>query len=214
MKYTDIAWDFDGCLYDSYPHINSDMQIILARHGVQSSLEEINSYTRVTQGHALKHYAPLCGCSVEDLTKEYRSYKDSYTSDLCQPFPGIPELLRDIAAAGMQNHICSNKEAKKTLMYLDRDNLTQYFGVISGVDKKNGILGKPKPDILNVVLNTRGIKPSALLMVGDRPLDIEAAHNAGCEGCFFDPDRCNVKPDDAEYEAYTADILRKIIFGD
>lgn len=214
MKYTDIAWDFDGALYDSYPHINADMQYVLSQYGLNLTLEEVNEKTRITQGHALNYFAPLCGCSVEELTRVYKERKEGYLSDLCRPFPGIPELVRGIAAAGMRNHICSNKQAFHSKKYLDRDGLTPYFDIISGVDRENGIFGKPKPDILNVVLNTRGISPKAMLMVGDRLLDTEAAHNAGCPACFFDPDRFNVRPPQSEFEAYTAEELRKIIFGD
>ena len=212
MKYTDVAWDFDGALYDSYPHINTDLQYVLLRHGLEVSLDEVNAQTRITQGHAFAHFAPLCGCSAEELKREFKERKEGYLSDLCQPYPGIPELLRDLHAAGIQNHICSNKQPCNSKKYLDRDGLTPYFGVISGVSE--GIRRKPEPDMLNVVLKTKGIEPKAMLMIGDRRLDIEAAHNAGCDGCFFDPDRCNEKPADVEYEAYTAEELRKILLGE
>lgn len=214
MKYTDVAWDFDGCLYDSYPHINADMQYVLEQYGVRATLEEINRYTRITQGDACRHFAPLCGCEVDELVRVFQTRKNSYVSDLCRPYPGIPELLRDLTNAGIRNHICSNKKAPDTLQYLDRDGLTQYFDVISGVDRENGVLGKPKPDILNVVLRARGISPKAMIMVGDRPLDIEAAHNAGCDGCFFDLDHCNQAPADVEYEALSVEALRSILLGE
>lgn len=214
MKYTDVAWDFDGCLYDSYPQINADMQIILARHGVEASVEEINSYTRVTQGHAIAHYAPLCGLSPEEFGEEYRGYKDSYLSDLCRPYPGIPELLRDIAAAGMKNHICSNRVTEQSRVYLERDGLLPYFGAITGPDKEKGIARKPAPDMVAAVVAQRGISPEKLLMVGDRELDILAAHGAGSHGCFFDPDGCNPQPACVEYIAPDVATLRKIIFGE
>jgi len=212
MKYTDIAWDFDGCLYDSYPHINRDLQVILARYGVEASLEEINSYTRVTQGHAVAHYAPLCGLPAEELSREYREYKDSYLSDLCRPYPGIVELLRDIVAAGMRNHICSNRLVEHSRMYLERDGLMPCFDVISGIVP--GVKRKPEPDMLQVVLRARGIESRQMLMVGDRELDIQAGHNAGCDGCFFDPDGCNAKPACVEYVAPDVAALRKVIWGD
>ncbi len=212
MKYTDIAWDFDGALYDSYPHINADLQYVLRQFGLEASLEEINAQTRITQGHAFAYFAPLCGRSADEIKSAFKARKESYLSDLCQPYPGIPELIREIAAAGMHNHICSNKAPENSKKYLDRDGLTPYFDVIGGV--MPGIRRKPEPDMLKLVLRTRGIDGKQMLMVGDRLLDIEAGHNAGCDGCFFDPDRCNPRPDCAEYEAYTAEELRKIIFGD
>ena len=214
MKYTDIGWDFDGALYNSYPHINESFRKVLWRHGCKADLEEINRWNRITQGHSMRHFAPLCDCSFEQLREEIHMEKDGTLGPQCLPYEGIPELLRDIAAAGIRNHICSNKRAPATKQYLDRDGLTPYFDVISGIDPERGIEGKPKPDILNDVLTQRGVDPSRMLMIGDRPLDIEAGHAAGCDGCFFDPDGCNVKPEDAEYQAFTVADLRKIILGE
>lgn len=36
--------------------------------------------------------------------------------------------------------------------------------------------------------------PAETLMIGDRPLDVEAGQNAGTAGCFFDPDGATYAP--------------------
>ena len=212
MKYRDIAWDFDGTLYNSYPFIVQCIRQSLEKFGYTDTEENIALYAHVTVGHALEHYAPLCGCEKADLLHWYRVFSAG-TSSLTVPYEGIPELLRDITLAGGRNHICSNRSAARCKDYLDRDGLTPYFDVFAGPDAAPGIVAKPAPDLIRVILDARQIAPENLLMVGDRNLDIEAAHAAGSVGCFIDIDGFATVTCDPEFFAADVDELRKILLG-
>lgn len=212
MKYRDIAWDFDGTLYNSYPYIIQCLRRSLEQFGYTDTEENIARYAHVTVAHALAHYAPLCGCTAEELLRWYRVFS-AETSPLTVPYEGIPELLRDITLAGGRNHICSNRRVPRCKVYLDRDGLTQYFDVFSGPDAAPDLIAKPAPDLIRLILDARKLAPGELLMVGDRNLDLEAAHAAGSAGCFFDPDGFATVTCNPEFFAADVDELRKILLG-
>ncbi len=208
MTFKEIAWDFDGTLYCSYPRIIRCLRLAMEQFGVTDSEENIARYAHITVGHAWEHYAPLCGCSPQELAQWYRHFNQE-VSDIVVPYQGIPELLRDIVAAGGRNHICSNRSAKGCLDYLERDGLASYFDVFSGASPD--VKTKPAPDLIQVILDARSLLPTALLMVGDRNLDIEAAHAAGAKGCFFDPDGFSTPTCDPEFIASDIGQLRSIL---
>lgn len=210
MKFQDIAWDFDGTLYHSYPFIVRCTRLAMEQFGYSDTEENIAKYAHITIGHAFAHYAPMCGCRPENLAYWYRCFARE-TSPLTVPYEGIPELLREIVLAGGRNHICSNRSAERCREYLDRDGLSQYFDVYAGA--RPGITLKPAPDLIQEILDARSLAPEALLMVGDRNLDIEAAHAAGAKGCFFDPDGFAVVTCGPEFQAEDVAQLREILLG-
>lgn len=211
MNYTDVGWDFDGTLYHSYPHIINSVRNAIRKFGYDDSEAQIRFYVRQTVGVALHHYAPLCGCEYKSLAYWYHYYEDS-VSDLVTLYPGLRELLRDIVTAGGRNHICSNRKVGGSFAYLERDGILDYFDVISGPDAAPEPLAlKPEPDLVCFILKQRRIAPEGFLMLGDRSLDLEAAHRAGAHACFFDPDGYGAVHKKAEYEARTPDQLRAIL---
>ena len=127
------------------------------------------------------------------------------------PYDGIPELLRDIVAAGGRNHLCTNRAAAGCMGYLERDGIDQYFDVFSGATPETK--AKPEPDLIQVILRERDLAPQALLMIGDRNLDVEAAHAAGAAGCIFDPDGFASVTCNPEFLAADISELRKILLG-
>lgn len=208
MKYRHVAWDFDGTLYDSYAHIIQSIRRTIEDLGVTDTEENIARLAHVTVGHAMNYYAPLCRCPVEDLFSRYSRFMEE-VSPLCVPYEGIPQLLKDIVAAGGRNHICTNRDLPKTFGYLQRDGIDGCFDVFSC--KTPEIAAKPAPDLVLHVLNTGKIAPEELLMVGDRNLDIEAARNANVHGCFFDPDGFSVPTSNPLFVAKDVNELRKIL---
>ena len=208
MRYTEIAWDFDGTLYCSYPHLVRAMQKAIRMFGYDAEEEEINRYFRINTGVVLRHYAPLCGCTPEQLFFWYKK-QDRENMDDVTLYPGIKDLLKDIVAAGGRNHLCTNRAAAEAEQYLIRDGIREYFDCISGMTP--GSKPKPAPDLVVRILEHTGASPDQLIMIGDRELDHSAAHAASCAGCFFDPDGYLQDRPQTEYFAPSLEALRRII---
>ena len=214
MKYQHIAWDFDGTLYNSYSHIIYCLTEGLRSLGITDSQENITRLAHLSLGDSYAHYSSVSGIPVEELRKAYRKQVIAMgISPRIVPYPGIPELLRDIVAAGGRNHICSNRTVAGCRGYLQRDGLEQYFDVFACPDSREGLRAKPEKDMVALILEERNLTPDAMIMVGDRNLDHEAAHAAGVAGVFFDPDGFAVISCSPEYVAENIDALREILLG-
>jgi len=214
MRFTDVAWDFDGTLYDSYPHIVFCMGNAIRTLGISDTPENIAALVHQSIPHAYAHYAPLCGCAPQDVSRAYREQVTAMgLAERTVLYGGIRELLQDLTAAGIRNHLCSNRKLKGCLDYLERDGLLPFFDLFLCPDVKEGLKGKPAPDLVLAILEARGISPDRMVMVGDRNLDHEAAHAAGVRGVFFDPDGFAEVSCNPEFVAPDVAALRKILLG-
>lgn len=214
MKYTDIAWDFDGTLYDSYPFIVFNLKRALDRFGYEQSEEQITEWARKSVPIAMDHYVPLCGCTRDEFRAVYRE-RAGTISDLVTPYEELRAILKAVCDSGRRNHVCTNRSVVSTRQFLERDGLLQYFDLIVGPDLiPETFPRKPEPDMIAYIHNERSVAPERLLMIGDRSLDIESARNAGSFGCFFDPDHFHVTPFDADRYALSMEELRAILLED
>ena len=184
MKYTDVAWDFDGTLVDTYPCLIRIYQDMLEEYGYRVSREEIHSKISISFGHAHKYYSELYGISLDDLRRRYRELRalNGLCLDEMKVYPGVAEVLKAIKESGRRNHLYTNRN-RLALSYLEAYGLLQYFDGF--VTSENIGKLKPEPDGLYVLLEAYHISPERLLMVGDRAVDMDAAKAAGADTCFY-----------------------------
>src|SRR5262249_27553234 len=73
--------------------------------------------------------------------------------------------------------ICSNKPAALTRGLVDAFGLTRLFDAAFGPEDA----GKPKPDpaMLRIAMQKLGVSAAETLYIGDMPVDVETARNAG-----------------------------------
>ena len=174
-------WDFDGTLYDTYPHTLAAFCETVRRHGMEIDRDEAYRQFKITMWEAFRYY----GVDDAFIADFYDVENDLSFRPLGVPFPGIPEILRYIAANGGRNYLYTHRD-RVALDYLARDGLTDLFSGF--VTKENGFPLKPAPDALNWLMREYALDPARCLMIGDRPIDIGAGHAAGVAGCLFDPE--------------------------
>jgi phosphoglycolate phosphatase-like HAD superfamily hydrolase len=75
----------------------------------------------------------------------------------------------------------TNKLRGATIKILQGLDLAQYFTQIGGVD--GPYPPKPAPDGLLSIIEQAGTVPSQTLLVGDSPIDMHTARNAGARIC-------------------------------
>ena len=181
MSIKNFIWDFDGTLYDTYPHTLAAFCETARRHGMEIDRDEAYRQFKITMWEAFRYY------NVDEafIAAFYDIENDLSFRPLGVPFPLIPEMLRFAAENGGRNYLYTHRD-KVALDYLTRDGLT---GLFSGfVTKENGFPLKPAPDALNWLMLEHALDPETCLMIGDRPIDIGAGRAAGIAGCLFDPD--------------------------
>ena len=174
-----FIWDFDGMLFDTYPHTLAAFCEYCRRAGIPAERDEAYRLLKITLRHAFRYY----GFTDADAAAFYEIENDLDFLPRGVPYPGIPELLRDIAAGGGKNYLYTHRD-KVALQYLELYGLTELFAdCITGED---GFPFKPAPDALNDLVRRNGLPKEACLMLGDRDIDIGAGVNAGMAALLYD----------------------------
>lgn len=133
--------------------------------------------------------------------------------DRTAPYDGIPALLSGLRKKGLKLGIVSNKPDGFVQSIAER-----YFpGSFDAVAGQQGVLVKPDPTGVNLVLRRFGVSPEEALYVGDSSVDIQTAKNAGTHSCGvtwgFRGER-ELRENGAEYLAFTPtdveDVLSRI----
>ena len=172
-------WDFDGMLFDSYPHMATAFQKVLAARGETATLAQILLPMKRSVGLAFQVFG-----LNEAEQRQYARFEEQLELDPpVRPFAGVPALLRAFCAGGGRHYIYSHRNAT-VFLYLDQYGIRDCFA--DCVTGDQGFPGKPAPDALLYLLRKHGIQPDEALMLGDREIDVQCGHNAGMAACLFD----------------------------
>lgn len=195
MKYTDIVWDFDGTLFDSYPNMVRSLREALEYYGFTAPDAEIHEKMTITVGHAVRFYAEKYHLDPEELSTK-RKELEGFRPELVTPYPGVTETLKKIKESGRRNHLFTNR-GLASVHYLEANDLLQYFDGLITAECLQEL--KPSPDGLLQLLKQYGCPPEKMLMVGDRVVDIDSAKNAGTKACFYNTNGIAV-PEGTDFE--------------
>lgn len=176
-------WDFDGMLFDTYPHTVAAFCEIMRQNGREIDPAEAYDLFKITMWHAFRHY----GFTDEtEIRRFYELENDIDFPPVGKPFDGIPEILRHIASHGGRNFLYTHRD-KVALEYFERYGLTDLFSGF--VTSEDAFPNKPAPDALLHILKTYDLDPAQSMMLGDRDIDIGSGVNAGIPTLLFDNER-------------------------
>lgn len=196
-------WDFDGMLFDTYPHTTAAFLETYKRKGIELDEKEVFDNLKISLLHAFRFYE----CD-EDIIKEF--YEIENTLDFKPkgfPYEKIPEVLKYIAENGGKNFLYTHRD-KVAIQYLEMYSLKQYFEGF--VTRENSFPFKPAPDAIEYICSEYALKKQESIMLGDRLIDTGAGKNAGIHTCLFDEFN-SFSPDAADwYYNSTADIYDRI----
>lgn len=119
--------------------------------------------------------------TVEAAREHFLLYYNRHIHDHTVPYPGIPELLRDLTERKVAVAVASNKfqEGVTTL-------ITHFFPDIPWVavmGNREGMPTKPDPSIVFNILADYPTPKSDVLYVGDSGVDMETARRACVDSC-------------------------------
>jgi phosphoglycolate phosphatase-like HAD superfamily hydrolase len=182
-----IIWDFDGTLFDTYPAIVHSFKAVLqSDFGVKYNPEEIKRLVMVDTRHCALDASQKYGLDPNAILSKVRDFYNSQTDVTEVPYDGSREVCESIAQRGGINAIVTHRERASTFAILTRFRMLELFSIILTAD--DGFAPKPAPDSFCYVVNSASLDQSAMLAVGDRDLDIEAAIAAGIRSAFFSPE--------------------------
>ncbi len=185
-----ILWDLDGTLIDTLDDLGEAVSHTLRRRGLPAHGRE--DYRRMV-GHGVRNLVKQAltasGVRIEDTPggealvdealTDFKAYYSSHIDVYSRPYPGMPELLAELDAAGVKLAVVSNKFQEGT-DHLIREFFPKIrFAAILG--NRPGFPLKPDPAIVEEALALAGVSRSDALMVGDSPTDMHTAENGGID---------------------------------
>ena len=184
MGFRNLIWDFDGTLFDTYPEITKAFLNVLKKdYSVEYDYDEAFSLAKSSITFCIESLADEFNIDREEF---YENYKKRYFGELTfkdKPFEGVEEVLHYVSARG-GNFLITHRGFESLNEFLSRHSFNKYFIEIVTSDANFPL--KPDPSSFNYIIDKYKLRKEETLGVGDRILDIEAAHNAGIKSCFFD----------------------------
>ena len=177
-RYRLLCFDLDGTLVDTAAEIAEAVQSAFASCGLAPpSLDDV---TRRIGGGARSMIDRLVDgrrADVDALLAQYEHRYAGIAGRACRPYPGVPDALARLRAAGVRLACVTNKAAGFSERVLVGCGLGQSFDLLVGGDT----LAVRKPDgrVLRHVVDALGGTLATTAHVGDSRTDIEAARNAG-----------------------------------
>lgn len=179
MDYENYIWDLGGTLLDNYESSSHAFAAILWSMAERVVLRtDVYDALKVSTAYAVEKYA-------SDLPGFLEEYKKLEAEELEKPilFSGAKKVLTDLSVKGNKNFMISHRN-HQVLTILSAAEIDSYFTEV--VTSDNGFKRKPAPESINYLLNKYKPNPKKTVMIGDRPLDIEAGNAAGISTIYFD----------------------------
>jgi phosphoglycolate phosphatase len=172
-----ILFDLDGTLSDPLVGIGRSINYALSHFGyAELPLSALAVYVGPPLDQAFSSITGLSSPSALDgFVAKYRErYGEvGYAENIL--YPGIAEVLHSLAGAGTTLGVCTSKRGDFAEKILELFGLRSFFSFISGGD-----IGTHKWQQIRALLESGAITQSSV-MVGDRAVDITAAHRNGLQ---------------------------------
>ena len=166
-------WDFDGMLFDSYPHITSAFLKALSEFGKNADYDEAKALLEITFAHAFEHY---------DVSEEekavFRKYEHDYAlRPIAVPFENTYKTLEALFNSGKKHFLYTHRGFETSQHYLEEYGMKKFFTAF--VDSSMNFPSKPAPDAVFDIMTELGAQKEETVFVGDTYVDIETGKNAG-----------------------------------
>jgi len=170
-----VLFDLDGTLANSI-----DLIVAAYQHAFASTTGRVvdpvlaRTWIGQTLAQTFVREDAMHACQLEAA---YRGYNEAHMDDMVTGYPGVADVLRDLAAAGVRTGVVTAK----------RRHVAQWAMRCAGVDHLTALVAgmedtaahKPDPAPLLHACAVFGVEPEAAWYVGDAVHDIEAARAAG-----------------------------------
>jgi phosphoglycolate phosphatase len=177
MAHDIVLFDLDGTISDPLEGMGRSLNFSLAHFGYETrELSELAQYVGPPLDETFKALTGVSGeTEIVALVAKYRErYADvGYAENVL--YPGVAEALVSLSNAKMPMAVCTSKRKDFAEKILAMFGLLHHFRFISG-----GEVGIQKTQQIQALV-AQGLASRFSLMVGDRAVDVTAAHRNGLQ---------------------------------
>lgn len=166
-----VIFDFDGTIADS-------LQLVIQQYnriapGYRAKRVDVAELPRL---RAAKANAVLKEHNIQfwklPFMVSHMRFAMRHQVDGLQPFAGMVEALRGIAAAGIRCSVLSTNSSANITRFVRRHDVQVFDHIAGGAS----MFGKARA--LRKLIAAQGLRPDQVIYVGDEARDIDAAHQA------------------------------------
>lgn len=178
-----LFFDLDGTLTDPAQGITNSFVHALKYFGIEiPSYETLCTFIGPPLPETFKTQFGFDEQKVAEGVKKYREYFATKGLLENSVYPGIPELLAGLKAAGKKLVVATSKPEEYSVRIIEHFGLAQYFENVCGslMDESRS----KKDEVIAYAIERNHISDkSKILMIGDRKHDILGAKKIGLKSC-------------------------------
>lgn len=207
-----IIFDFDGTLCDTRSNIIIAFRATMEHLGLEMRDEETCG---ATIGLTLRDgfrsmYPDFDDAKIDYCVETYREIFAERRKELMPDlFPGVKETLEALRKRGYRMTIATSRLTDSLMLFMRHHGIDHYFEYAVGSDSVTH--HKPHPEPALKTLRELNIAPSEAIMVGDMPVDIAMAHNAGIRAIGVDYGNATREELEAAEADWIVDSITKIL---
>ena len=202
--YKNFIWDFDGTLFNTYPKMLK--AYVKTMQDFKVDIEPAEIY-RMLKTASSKDLAEKYHLDFKHFDQVYKNYEKSDQTEVFA-YDDAKKTLASIAKAGGQHFLLTHRENQSAQALLNSAELADFFIEIVGPENK--FPRKPDPTSLNYIIEKYHLNRNETVMIGDRPMDIDAGIGANVATIFYNDERL-FTIDHAKHEVHSLLEIAKYI---
>lgn len=182
--YKACIFDLDGTLTDTLESlaysVNETMkEMKMPQITTEQCRQFVGNGAKVLIENTLKASGDTGLTRFDEAYAAYLRIFDRYCTYRVKPYPGIPEMLREMKAQGLKLGVLSNKPDRQAVHVVEEIFGKEIFDHIQG--QKENVPRKPDPSAVLSIAAKFGADPSETLYIGDSEVDAATGKAAGMD---------------------------------